>query len=336
MSASNTNLVRKLLNRAWEDVEAAESLYSKGLRHSALYHLEQASEKALKAYFIGFLITPLKFIYELGEEARAFEVSRKIHQLLAKAVKHYAKPKSLGHKFTRFLNEFLLKLYEGYCGGDFAKYVDCSIKRALIPLINKRKQTFIAKLVATGLPEDRAKSVLEAIVEVITQIPGTIKSEELQKKLYSGSRGSLKNFVDVLEEIIKSKGPCLHLAIERYRSVDDVLTKYIEEIKKKLELPSTMDQAKKLLIEIADYLGIKFLKDMKVDAPISNYIRGNMLVFMVLPLHSCLAKYHDLARYPEDNIPEEEFNAIPEVLTLVKEVHNTVKSLVELMEQAYH
>jgi len=333
LSVSRVELARRFLERALEDMRASEVLFNDCLKFSALQHLEQASEKILKAYFIGFLINSLESIYQIAELAGASKAYRSIHQLIARAVHHYSIPKHFGHELTRFLNDLLPKLYEGYCGGEFAKYVDYSIKRFLIPLINERKQLFIEKLVNAGLARDRAEKVLEIIVNLLTQMPGIIRDGELKKGLCSKQAENVIGFIDALEEIKESGKPCLHATVMLFRFVNEHLTKYIDEKMRDPEILTVIEYAKKLLSEVsevANQLGIKLpFKEVKLDE-LLNYIRGNMVILMALPLHSCLVKYYEPSRFPEKDIPEEEFKAIPDALSTIKEIYNIVKYSIDV------
>lgn len=53
MSTTVNYIVNGLLEKAWEDLRASKVLYEYGLKAQALAHLEQASEKILKAYLKG-------------------------------------------------------------------------------------------------------------------------------------------------------------------------------------------------------------------------------------------------------------------------------------------
>jgi len=333
LSVSRAELARRFLERALEDIKASEVLFNDGLKFSTLQHLEQASEKILKAYFIGFLINSLEFVYQIAERAGASKVYRSIHQLIARAVHHYSVPKHFGHELTGFLNDLLPKLYEGYCGGEFAKYVDYSIKRILIPFISERKQSFIEKLVNAGLTRDRAEKVLEIIVDLLTQIPGVIRDSELQKDLCSKRVEDVIGFIDALEKIKESEKSCLHATVMLFRLINEHLAKYINEKIRDPETLSAIEYAKKLLSEmseVANLLGIKLpFKEVKLDE-LLNYIRGNMVILMALPLHSCLVKYYEPSRFPEKDIPEEEFKAIPDALSTIKEIYNIVKYVIDV------
>ena len=165
-------LVEGLLDKAREDLEASRILYERGLKASALNHLEQASEKILKAYFIGYLIDFLRFIYELAEQANAQEFNRDIHRLVKQAVKQYAIPKHLGHDFNAFLNEFLPKLYVGVCGGIFASYFRYSIAHSFIPYVSRYRERILATLMEEGLDRVQAEKLPDAVIRIVHQVPG--------------------------------------------------------------------------------------------------------------------------------------------------------------------
>jgi len=51
---------------------------------------------------------------------------------------------------------------------------------------------------------------------------------------------------------------------------------------------------------------------------------------MTFPLHFCLFEYYDVVRYGEGTVPQEEFDAIPEVINTLEYVYEMMKTLLSL------
>ena len=116
-----------------------------------------------------------------------------------------------------------------------------------------------------------------------------------------------------------------------YRTVDNLTKKYSEkEVEKSRNVLGSMEKAKEVLRRLADYTGMKLFEKYSNILPhlILNIIRGNMLISMMLPLHLCLVKYYDVTRYPEGEVPKEEYEAISNVIGVLENTHDIVKKLV--------
>jgi len=327
------SMVKGLLDKAKEDLKASKILYEYDLKAQALNHLEQASEKILKAYFIGYIIDFLVFVYKIAEQAKAYEVYRSIHQLVKQAVRNYSIPKNLGHRFDAFLNKFMPKLYESVCGGEFADYYEYSVKNGLIPYIKKKRKIIIEAFMEEGLTREQSEKLLDIAIEYMMQAPGILRSEKTRSSLCNSD--NVKNFGYSLEELRKSKEPCLKAALQFYDFVSKTIKRYFrEEMLKNKTMIEDLEKAKRALNQLAEYTEIglfeKYAKN--IDSFLYNIVRGNMLVYMILPLHYCLVKYYEATRYPDKRVSEEilekEYNEIPNAIKTLEEVHDIVKKLV--------
>ena len=67
-SGSLEILAKRLLDKAKKDLKIANKVINDPeVCELALFHLEQASEKILKAYFIGVIVGSMAFLYELSK-----------------------------------------------------------------------------------------------------------------------------------------------------------------------------------------------------------------------------------------------------------------------------
>lgn len=326
------SIVKGLLDKAWEDLRASRILYDNGLKALALNHLEQASEKILKAYFLGYIIDFLVFLYRIPERAGAYNVYRSMHQLVKHAVRNYSIPKNLGHRFDAFLNKFMPKLYESMCGGEFADYYEYSVKNGLIPYIEKHRGAVIGILVEEGLTREQAGKLVDVAIEYLKQAPGTLRSDKTRSSLCKNDNA--RKFGRSLEELRRSKEPCLKATLQFYEFVSETVERYFrEEVMKNKTLIEDLEKARRALKQLAEYTEIDLFEKYgeNIDTFTYSVVRGNILVYMILPLHYCLVKYYEATRYPDKEIPEEvlekEYSEIPDAITVLEEVHSIVKEL---------
>ena len=309
-------LVKGLLNEALEDIEDARILYETRKSKQVMFFLDQASEKILKAYFIGFIIDFLQFIYRVAEEARAYERFRSMHQLVKEAITKFAIPKHLGHDFDKFLNKFLPKIYEGLYGGEFGSYVNYSIKKGLIPHLKEKRSKIINKLIKEGLKQEQAESLYNFMVELLTYFPGILIDESTRKNICKDI--NLKGFADIRKPLKDTKEPCLSDTIEFYNLVE----KSLDELYKKIERENKENLANiaKVLSDLVNILDLFELRELikKLEKVLYEYIKGNIVIYMSLPLHYCLCRYYEVSRYPEGEIPDQEFEVIPQVLEVLR------------------
>lgn len=330
---NSDNIVKGLLDKAWEDLKASRILYEYGLKAQALSHLEQASEKILKAYFIGYIVDFLAFIYKVAERASAYERYRGMHQLVKQGVKDYSVPKKLGHRFNAFLNKFLPNLYESMCGGEFADYYEYSIRHGLIPHVEEHRNKIINILMDEGLNREQAEKLLDIALEYLLQAPGTLRDSETREKICKSS--GAKKFGHSLEELRRSKEPCLKATVQFYEIVLGAIEEYFEkEMMKNKAIVEDMEKAKKAFRRLAEYTNISLFEKYgeNIDEFLHTIIQENMVVYMILPMHFCLVKYYEASRYPDQEITEDvlekEYEVIPEAIKILEEVHGIVKELV--------
>jgi len=334
-------LARAFLRKAWDDLKAARILDREGLKDLAIYHLEQASEKILKAFFIGFLIDCLGFLTQICDVARRTGIIpanllskyRKLHNLISSIVKQYRHPRMFGHDFTEFLDEWLRKLYQELCYGDFGGYLELVLLKGFIPLLNKRKQRILDELVSEGLSAEQAENVLNFVISSLTEFfkhhVTFIKSLDFRVKICSGKSGELGSVKEVLEKIEESREPCIHAGVELCRIVDEKFRSILgETLEKNHEVVEAFEKAEKTLREIATQIGPSTLEQGDLKTFMINLLRGIMLLAPLLTLHFCLYKYHKSSRYPEGAIPVEEYKAIPETIELLEKVHELVEHLI--------
>jgi len=169
-------LAKGFLDKASEDIKAAEILYRENLKDLAIFHLEQASEKILKAYVIGFLLKALKsflIIYEFTEKAGALQEKipdnyKRLQQRTKDVINQLAYPKKLRHNLIEFLDKQLKDLYENMCKEGLEEYLKF-LGNAFVTALYKQKQKLIEKLLNEGLTPEQAESEVNSDINSVSQ-----------------------------------------------------------------------------------------------------------------------------------------------------------------------
>jgi len=274
------------LDKASEDIKAAEILYSENLKELAIFHLEQASEKILKAYFIGFLGVPFKYLlgmYEFAKGTGAFPAKipdnyKEPHQKIKDIINQLTNPKNLGHDLAKFLDKELRDLL---CKAGFEEYLEF-LGNGFVNALYKQKQKLIEKFLKDGLNPEQAESEVNSSINSLTQflelLTTSIKtSNSINAMCKEEARSSLNN-KESLKEMEKSLGPCIHGEVETYKSI---ITKYRDLIGKALKKEPQVSQSANNILTSSTDSNYEYLITLE------SFYDGIAPIFM-LPLHLCL------------------------------------------------
>jgi len=85
-----------------------------------------------------------------------------------------------------------------------------------------------------------------------------------------------------------------------------------------------------VLSDLVNILDLFELSELikKLEKVLYEYIKGNIVIYMALPLHYCLCRYYEVSRYPEGEISDQEFEIIPQVLEVLRQLHEIIKDVV--------
>lgn len=329
MPSNHVDVADRLLKHAEEDLEAAKVLYERGLMLQSLYHLEQASEKTLKAYLIGIWFYPMKEVVDTAENIGTAEKFRDIHYQLKSAIYNYIVPRNLGHDFSRFLNRFLPWLHEAYCSERLVEYVNVTLK-AWLQRVTINKERVIAKLMEQGTTREMAEKVYSLLVYILSQPAPITIGGDIRRKSCDKAR---LDFGTSLERLKREDRLCLQATT----LFIDYVMKLAEEAYNQtiLEYREVLDQK---IREVLEPLGLSNIfpenfKNFLIKDLLRSLIVGNIVIVMTLPLHFCLFKYYNATRYGEGTVPKEEFENIPNAINTLRHIHRITTTLISLSRQ---
>lgn len=324
-------LAKGLLEYAKEDLESAGILYKENKLRSAMYHLEQASEKILKANLLAyFVLLRLMFkVTEMGYSPARFPARfKKIRQHIEQGVKNYSNPRNLGHDFDKFLNKFLPGQYELICGEEFKQFVESSIniKNRLIGDLKNKQNKIISKLQQEEYSNELLVEIFNATVELLSSYFLIFLDEDVRKRI-CGFKKKIKPG-KALKEILKSNELCLESTVDFFNYTNKAIDKAYLKIES--EKKESIEKITRWIYELSNTYGISELKKFaeEMDQFVYGITKGVLTPYMMLPLHHCLLRYYNPSRYPEGEIPEEEFASLPRVIEVLKELHKIVSDLV--------
>ncbi|MEL9908249.1 MAG: hypothetical protein QXJ03_02950 [Desulfurococcus sp.] len=304
--------------------------YERGLMLQSLYHLEQASEKTLKAYLIGIWFYPMKIVVDTAENIGTAGEFRDIHHRLKSAIYNYIVPRNLGHDFSRFLNRFLPWLYKAYCSERLVEYVNATLK-AWLQRVIINKERVIAKLMEQGTTREIAEKVYSLLVYIFSQPAPITIGGDIRRKSCDKAR---LDFGTSLEGLKREDRPCLQATT----LFIDYVMKLAEEAYNQaiLEYREVLDQ--KIRKEVLEPLGLsdifpKNFTNSLIKDLLKSLIVGNIVIVMTLPLHFCLFKYYNATRYGEGTVPKEEFENIPNVIDTLRHIHRITITLISRSRQ---
>jgi len=319
-------LAKGFLGKALEDIRASEILYRENLKDLAIFHLEQASEKILKAYIINILGVPLKYllgIYEFAKGTGAFPAQipdnyKESHQKIKDIINELTNPKKLGHDLAKFLDKELRDLY---CKAGFEEYLEF-LGNGLVNALYKQKQKLIEELLNEGLDPEQAESEVNSSINFISQffelLSTSIRTSNSINALCKEEASSSLNNEESSKGTEKSLEPCIHREVETYKSI---ITKFRVLIDNALKKKPQVSQSANNILTSSTASNYENLIAFE-------YFYNIIATFPMFTLHLCLYKYYNISRYPEGEIPEEEYEAIPGAIELLKEVHKTVERMI--------
>ena len=284
-------LAKGFLDKALKDIKASEILYRENLQDLAIFHLEQVSEKILKAYFI---VTQRESLTALLEKYKAAEENG--NDPLKELAKLLNDPKSLRHDLVKFLNNEVKLLPEKICKEGINSYLEGLLKHY------------------TTIPSNLSEQL---IVYTKTDLKNAVCNEEAMKPT---------DIQGLYKKIKESQEPVIHYGIEIYRSYSEKIKDFLNN-KYWEQVSNIMQLMNKFTFYNNNYINIK-KEDLKTM--LENLFYGVILPILIVPLHLFLSKYYNVSRYPEGNIPEEEYETIPDVIEILKEVHKYVEDIIQI------
>jgi len=313
-------LAKGFLDKALEDIRASEILYRENLQDLAIFHLEQASEKILKAYAISFLSAEGSVVISINVPNKY----EKIHKRIKEIISQLHKPKNLNHDIINFLNKKFGNLYYDMCKADFEGYLEFLLNSSVTAL-NKQKSMLKRWFLSKGLNEEQAENGANSFIsfnsQIINQLITYIKNSNLKNNICEEKVKKLIPSEKLLNEIMESSEPCLYNKLGTYQSI----TKELRDLIKK-----AIDSNPKVIEVIGDiFMSPKLIDDENLKTLIQDLLYNIVSPIFLPLLHICLNKYYSISRYPEGKIPEEEYKAVPETIELLKKVHKSVEDLIQ-------
>ena len=330
-------LVKELLDKALKDIKASEILYRENLKDLAIFHLEQASEKILKAYFIGYQRKPLRYLLEMYEVAETTGTIsaiipnkyKSLHQTIKDIIKQLADPKNLGHDLAGFLDKKLRNLYEDICKVDFEGYLKFLLN-GFIAALHILKPKFINGLRNKGInvkqAENEVNSSISFVAQLFNQLITYIENSNLKNIICNEEVRESISIKELSKEIKENSEPCIYDSVEIYKSIDKEIRDLLEK-----SLRDENETIAKITSSIIMYFRDNNTENSKTY--IESLLYEVVSPIFVLPLHLCLYKYYDISRYPGGKIPGEEYKIIPETIELLKEVHKTVEHVAQVFPE---
>jgi len=343
LDQNNIVIANKLLEIAEEDLKAAEVLYVNELMRPSLYHLEQASEKILKAYLIGVLLYPMKFIVDNAEKVGTAGKFGEVHKTLKQA-NNYIDPKNFGHDFSGFTKKFLPELFKRYCSKELVDYATATTK-AWLNSMGMNKERIIDKLVKQGATREVAEKVYNLFFDILAQEDKKGKDNREEDKKGELCEKAKSEFGASLEKLKNEEEPCLENTARSIKdeSAEEIYNDFISKYRELLD-KDKKDKDKKIGEidkKIGEILGATSLNDIlsksfpeeKTGEFLRNFVKSNVLIFMMVPLQFCLSKYYNATRYGEGTVPEKEFEAIPITIEKLNHIYEITRSLISLSLQ---
>jgi hypothetical protein len=307
------NLAKGFLEYASVDLEAAVILLKSGdmkFNRIIIGLAQQAVEKTMKASLMIILAEPLLFYGEVGDEIVIPDQYVKVKEHLKKISRKYVKPKQLGHSIINQLKDDLEKLKSYSLKRQFQDYIHYINQNILIPEFLRLKKEIVSQLQSDfSLPAEEAEKIYDSIIDFFRKQPAFSKSkiQEVSNKL-------------------TLKTPCI-------RDVSKMFEDW-----SKWEEGLLITQRQNLMVEVihtvrsvVDYSGLSTTIVMNMDRFLKDTVVPMLKVlFLGLPLHTCLQNYQQMARYPDaGEIPKEDLYNVEQAITLAKNLYENARMCFE-------
>jgi hypothetical protein len=303
------NLAKGFLEYASEDLEAAVILFKSGdmkFNRIIIGLAQQAVEKTMKASLMVILAEPLLFYGEVGDEIGTPDQYVKVKEHLKKIGRKYSKPKQLGHLIVNQLKGDVEKLRIYSVKGELQDYIQYINQKFFIPMFLRLKDDVVSKLQSDfSLPAEEAEKIYDSLIDFFRKQP-TFSKSKMQE----------------VSNQLTLKIPCIH----------DV-SKMFEDWSR-WEEGSLITQRQNLMVEVIQtvrsvvgHSGLSAAIVMNLD----RFLKDTMVpmlkvLFLGLPLHTCLQNYQQMARYPDaGEIPKEDLYNVEQAMTLAKNLYETAR-----------
>jgi hypothetical protein len=303
------NLARGFLEYASEDLEAADILFKSGnmkFNRIIIGLAQQAVEKTMKASLMVILAEPLRFYGEVGDKIGIPDQYVKVKEHLKKIGEKYSKPKQVGHLIVNQLKDDIEKLRIYSLKGELQDYIQYINQKFFIPMFLRLKEEVVSKLQSDfSLPAEEAEKIYDSLIDFFRKQPAFSKSK-----------------IQEVSNQLTLKTPCIH----------DV-SKMFEDWSR-WEEGSLITQRQNLMVEVihtvrsvVDHSGLSSAIVMNLDRFLEDTVVSMLKVlFLGLPLHTCLQNYQQIARYPDaGEIPKEDLYNVEQAMTLVKNLYETAR-----------
>ena len=306
-------IAKKFLGEAVVDVAVVEKLKDDfSLRRRSLFHLQQACEKALKAYFITVFVSALVILSQItsSEDKKLFGEAYKI----LREINRLKKPKEFRHDFEKFF-KYMDRFNRSFSSGKMRKYLLYLIKRIRKDFEKHREQFLKAITRKFKLSYDKAIVVLDLMVNTLEMASKFI---EQYKFTYKPVRFRRQN----------SFAPCIYDASKCYLEISEKIDTEFDKIldnalAKNRKIVEEVERHLEKLIEIFPELE-KFIRVRSIPETLK-YIKNCFKPLFAIPLHLCLSRYEQSSRYPDVSQPcEKEIEAIEIGLKAVKNLIRTI------------
>ena len=317
---------RELLEIALRDLESCKVLYERNTtRESSLLHLEQASEKILKAFIIGVLLSPLKLLIDLAEKLKVREKYSHVHIFLKRHVNMYINPKGLGHEFRGFSEDFLPSLYNEFCIGELPSYIK-DVFNALLSIIKSNEERVIKHLMDQGLDSESAREVYNLVISLPSQLP----IHDIRQRLCNKS--ATEGFGKALREIKEGQRPCL-------KDTNYMVT-YVKETVENAYNQVLKTHGELLKMKVGELMEVRRLNqllprevlEMSIEQVLRNLVVGTVIFIAAIPFHICIARYYNVVRYEKGKVPKEDIEEVPNAVKTLEQLHEIVRNMLGLME----
>ena len=303
--------VRNFFNEAKVDLLAAEKLKEdQATRKRALFNLQQACEKALKAYFLAGFVDVLISLSELTKR-EDMKLYGEAYTLLKKA-KRFEKPRILQHGFKSFFR-YMDSYSRAFVYGKMRRYYQFLFRRVRDDFQERRSKIVEKLMKDAGLDQEKADIIFGSILDIID-----LTIEFYDKYEYRYKRIEFKS----------QTPPCLSVASKAYWKGTEIVDEKFEGFSKKGE--DLLETAKVPLETLFNaFPEIRETIGTVTVAKALSYYKDFIKPVFALPLHLCLLKYEQSSRYPDaPQPPTEEMESIEEGIETVRSLMKSVGNLI--------
>ena len=280
----------------------------KGLERRALFTLQQACEKALKAYLFSTLLGFLLSLRKLSRE-KDRNLYPQAYRLLKK-VEGLKKPRRLGHEFKEFF-DFIREFDQKFNRGRLNDYMAFLIKERMLKNIVRNKERWATRAAKKlNLPEETVRGVLNSLALSLEHVVETLRDFKYQS---SGRHPSGK------EPVV-----CIRDTVKYYLRASSELEKILEKAVEELDLKILEAHLHKIVSALPAHLAETIDIDL-IYRLTPNHAAKTMSPLYAIPLFLCLSRYVGSSRYPDaKSVPPEELVSLDYTYRAVKRLVETI------------